>query len=461
MAKKRKKVTKKEIKSEIKNCSSFRLANAIFDLELVSLRSKTITPQETKNLWKADPRYPSDCYSRFLRYNHRSLRFLGIAYQESIVLKTLTLTPSLQVGCAPLFSPKTGKPCGNIVVKSRFQEDIAGISSIINSELVINYEPELLLNNSPLANPPLYLECIKFIDMFSKSKRAKWQKFANYSKVEKLPSSSTDWSKYALNSFDPQKVFNYPNKVNRLILNHPEWEMLKYVLLLSINEIESTRTPQKVKQELFHAISQFKVELQGTRFKVIHEIPIHASDPLVIKETKDIANRILKNQTTQSCAWTLDISNFFERFVQYIFEQATKRLGGRVISNQKYSISGQRPEWALKYIEPDIIVKLTNKTIIADAKYKRHMTSLYDKKNKNLKEEFRSDLHQVLAYSSMAPDKNKEIMLCYPSFSDNISKIMYVHNPVNGLSTKIILIGLPIQKETIETSIRFVCGLLK
>ena len=66
--------------------------------------------------------------------------------------------------------------------------------------------------------------------MYSKSKRAKWQKFANYSKVEKLPSSSTDWGKYAFNSFDPNKVFNYTNKVNRLILNHPEWEMLNYAI---------------------------------------------------------------------------------------------------------------------------------------------------------------------------------------------------------------------------------------
>lgn len=453
-------ITIDNLKGIIKDQSHFRSNNQVLDLELVSMHPMTIGSSRAKELWNADVRYVSNCFANFIRYNHDALNFLGIKATESAITKTLTLIPSLVVGCAPLISPKTGKPCGNLIVKSRFNDDITGIASLINGKIEIDYKQELRLNNSPIATPPLYLECVRYMEKYEEAKKVHWQKFSNFNKIERQPSSSTDWAKYASNSFDPARSLQYSNKVNRLILDHPEQLMLKYVLSLAIAEIESPRTPSKARQNLNSQIIKLKQEIIGCKLKTTTGIPLHGSDPIAIKELKEIANTILKQQSTLNCAWAFDISKFYERYVQYLFGQVVRRLGGRVISNQTYGITGQRPEWALKYIEPDIIIQFQGKTIIADAKYKRHMVNLNDK-SKILRDSFREDLHQVLAYSSLVPGDNKEIMLCYPRFDGIINKTMYVQNPINGLSTKIQLLGIPLQKETAENTILFLCNLYR
>lgn len=445
----KKKITKLDIKSDIGKCEKLTSSTQILDLELTSLEDFRINASTAKKLWKADTRYISDCFLSFIRFNHQSLKFLGITYEISTVSKTLLLKPSLQIGCAPLISPQTGKPCGNIVVKSRFNDNIAGVMPLIEGKVEIKYAPQLKLNASPLAKPPMFLECLRFVDSFIEVKKKHWQKFSNFCKVETQPSSSTNWSKYATNSYDPANTFKYPNKVNRLITDHEEWRELMFVLSQSIKEIESLSTPQKTRQKYHLRTSQLKREIQGVNLPVVREIRKHAADPIAVKELKDIANVILKNQTTQACAWTLDISQFFERFVQYVFGQYARRYGGHVYSNQKFGVKGNKPEWALEYIEPDIIVTFGNKAIIVDAKYKRHMTNLYGK-SKLLKDEFRKDFHQVLAYSSLLPQHKKSVILCYPTYDGIKHMNMNVQNPLNGMITKVDLIGGPLNKESIE-----------
>lgn len=454
------KVTQSDIKADIGACESLISATQIQDLELTSLQDLRITASIAKKLWNADTRYISDCFLNFIRYNHKSLRFLGIDYEISTVSKTLLLKPSLQIGCAPLISPKTGKPCGNIIVKSRFNDDLAGIMPLIEGKIDIKYEPLLKLNSSPIAKPPMFLECLRYVDTFIEGQKKRWQKFSNFSKVESQPSSSTNWSSYAVRSYDPANTFKYPNKVNRLIIDHPEWKMLMYVLSVSIKEIESLPTPQKTRQEYRQKISHLKRLLQGVNLPVVREMRKHASDPVYIKELKDIANTILNNQTTQACAWTLDISVLFERFVQYIFGQFARRYSGYVYSNQKFGIQGNKPEWALEYIEPDVILILANKAIIVDAKYKRHMTNIHNK-SKLLKDEFRKDFHQVLAYSSLLPQKTKSVVLCYPTYSAINHTCLNVHNPLNGMETKAILIGGPLNRESIDDYLELLNRLMR
>lgn len=442
------KVTKSDIKAEISSNKSLRASTQILDLELTSLEDLRITASMARKLWKADVRYVSDCFANFKRYNRRSLHFLGIEASVSADTKSLLLKPSLQIGCAPLISPVTGKPAGNIVVKSRFDDDISGVMSLIESSVIISYSPDLKLNSSPMAKPPMYLECLRYVDQYIEVQKRHWQKFSNFSKIESRPSSSTNWSRYATAGYDPANTFKYPNRVNRLVTDHPEQSQALYVLSLAIKEIEKPSTPLTARKENQLKVSRLKQSLQGAKLLAVDEMHIHAADSAAVKELKRIANLILDGQTTQSCAWTLDISKFYERYVQYVFGQYARRSGGHVYSNQKFGISGNKPEWALEYIEPDVILAYPNVAFIVDAKYKRHMSSPYDKSQK-LKDDFRHDLHQVLAYSTFLPQQVKSVMLCYPSYNGITTRQMYVHNPITGLRTVVTLIGAPMRKETV------------
>mgnify|MGYP003289886933 CR=1 FL=1 len=423
------------------------------DLELTSLHERTLKVEDINSIWSAVDDM-AVCFQQFIRYNRASLEFLDITCEMSTVETALILKASQMVGCAPLISPVTGKQCGNIVVKSEYQDDIDGLVPVINGDIDLRYRNDLPLNKSPLVHPPIYMECIRYVDKYLEAKKHHWQKFANIQLVQCQPAPSTDWEKYAKSSYDPANRLKYPNRQNRLINNHPEWLELTYVLSVAISVLESHITPVRTRVECNDKIVKLKTSISYNTIRPVREVHTHVSDPQVIKELKEIANNILRNQSSVSCAWAFNITKFFERYVQYIFKMTMNRNGGHVICNKHFNISGQTPTWCLKYIEPDVILHYDGKMIIADAKYKSHMMNI-NSDSDYLRDTFREDLHQVLAYSSLTGCEKKKILFCYPC-PKYLHRQFRVTNPLNGLNVEVFLLGVPVNKEQINETISYI-----
>lgn len=66
-----------------------------------------------------------------------------------------------------------------------------------------------------------------------------------------------------------------------------------------------------------------------------------------------------------------------------------------------------------------------------------------------MKEEYRRDLHQILAYSSFSQTSFKYSFLCYPSTSFECNHVKY-YNELNGVTNSIFILGLPIKKSLIS-----------
>ena len=442
------KARKEQLKQDYDNRKAELKANALKDIELTSLERFQITAEYYSSLWPSTSRNSEVDFTKFLRYNKNALAFLGIEYEISTMELALILRPSQMVGCAPLISPSNGKPCGNIIVKSRYQDDIDGMLPLINHDIDLKYCEDMPLNKSPLVHPPLYIECMRYIKRYKEAQKKRWQKFANIPKTQTFPSASTRWTQYALTSYDPNKTLQYPNRVNRLILDHPEWLQLTYVLTLALAEMESPRTPHQSKMEYAEKVSKLRQSIPYHKLRPVREIRLHGSDPQNIKELKNIANNILNHTSSTSCAWAFNITKFFERYVQYLFEQVMTNVGGKVISNQHYPITGPRPKWCLKYIEPDVVLQFADKIIIADAKYKSHLLNT-DNDSEKLRISFREDLHQVLGYSALNKNPDKTILLCYPHAQ--LRDIhMEIRNPINGNIANVFLMGVPIKKNLLE-----------
>ena len=84
-----------------------------------------------------------------------------------------------------------------------------------------------------------------------------------------------------------------------------------------------------------------------------------------------------------------------------------------MVCNPKYAGHGANFDWLLRYLEPDIVLKFAETQIIVDAKYKSY---LYNKHSKSdtLRESFRNDLHQLLAYTAFSTEKKKHCVLVAP-----------------------------------------------
>ena len=425
-------------------------------LRLKVLSGETVAFDKLKKDWKGiDTRKdPERHVIEFIKINQKALDFLEIKAELSRNDKgacAVLFNSSKYAGCIPLLSPGTGMPYGEIIVEGLYGENLSELISLIKEDLKIEYEDTFQINAINTVMPPLYLECQKYIDKYTEALRYHWRKFKNVELKQPFPTSTTRWDKYAVREIDPWCVSKYPNKTNILTCDHAEWNALTFILHLSINEIMKPSTPLRSRAPYLSKLSILSKQYDANSLKPISNISIRMSDPIVIKETKEIGLRILKNNVNSRRAWRIDYAVFFERYVQFILKQVANSKGAILENNKKYSIRGEKTAWVLSYLEPDAVMYKDEVQYIIDAKYKSHMYNV-NRVSDELKESFREDLHQVLAYSSFSGNEQKTVMLIYPS-DKFISRKISISSYINGYSSKVFLVGIPLKKSNLEETL--------
>ena len=83
-----------------------------------------------------------------------------------------------------------------------------------------------------------------------------------------------------------------------------------------------------------------------------------------------------------------------------------------------------------------------------DAKYKSHLFNL-DTDSEELKNTFRHDLHQLLAYCSLNGMIKKQALLVYP-FSSFACYKMTVNSQLTTTEVQVFIVGVPLEKNGIE-----------
>jgi hypothetical protein len=416
--------------------------NDAHDLCLTTRRPFRILLIDLSNLWGGI----SDAQERltvFLLYNKQSFSFLSIDTKlAEDGPPALIFQPSEKVGCAPLFSPINGKVCASIIVNGSMNEDISEVLPLIDGNIEICFSDKLILPNKSAIKPPMYFECAKYIDQYLQAQRLHWKKFISEVRIERTPASSTQWAKYTSKSYDPQEVLKYPNKKNLLSTHHTEWRELNYVLKMCLDELVAPHTPRISRFAYKEKVEDLRRNTFWGDIVKPTELKIRTADPFQIKRLKLIGNHILHSITSENRAWSVDFSMLFERYIQYIFKLVASQIGGQSYDNNKFAISGAHRNWTLSYIEPDILIRKGNRVIVADAKYKMHLNNLYAESVHSLKDTFRHDFHQVLAYSSFEKEANKTAMIVYPCKSFT-SLHQRIRSSVMGVTSDVYLVGVP------------------
>ncbi len=419
-------------------------------LTLQVLSSNIFTMDKLNFLLSGDKRKFERDIQKLISLNKKTFDYLGIdahgQYDDSFNF-FLCLRSSEYSGAVPLRSAGTGLVCGYLKVVGRYGEDIDGVLPLLKDEdFTPEFDNTMLIGSDMAVAPPKYIECAKYVDKYVQADRFQWQKFTNR-KITQTKPRNTDWATYYLKSYDPSNVFKYPNSINELTTEHSEWAALKYVLSLAISELRAGTTPKSIKSHYADIIRRLERVCFGDDLQIVDHIDVHSSDPIIIKELKAIANLILKNTSDIRCAWRIDYSRFFERYVQYIFAQLAYKRGYRAFNNPHFGISGQKPAWALKYLEPDLVMIKDGDQVVVDAKYKSHMYN-FDSNFTELHDVFRDDFHQVLAYSSFSSAQQKRTIIAYP-YKEFKCYATTVHSSLNECENKTFLIGLPISKAAI------------
>ncbi len=397
---------------------------------------------------KGDNRYLERSVQKFLNLNRRMFKFLGIEVDLSGVGNDLSLSfrTSNFIGAIPIKMPYDGIVHKDFQVTPRFQKDENSYSELTQllSCLEHSIEPEYS-EADPLTlpmqlKPPIYYEAVKYMELFKKAYRSLWVKFETRDRSHPYPKGSTNWTKYTLASYDPKNALIFPAHDSLITTHHREWQELKYVFDLAKDLVMRPSVPGSIRFKYENQFLTIASRVSNVLPVPTNEMVIRASDPPCIKETKKQANIILKKNSNHCAAWRMDMARLFERYVQYIVEKGTHELSGRVIPNPKMTGRANFPSWGLKYLEPDLLVNVGNTLYAADAKYKANFYAT-NTSSDILKETHRADLHQLLAYCSFEPQREKTGLLFYPAKETSYRKITYT-NRFGGVENKVFLCGL-------------------
>jgi hypothetical protein len=428
------------------------------EIPCLTEKSRQLSGIALQKKWfkSADKRVIGQYLQKFINYNSEQFEFLGV--QPYIIGSDQTTALSFRssgfIGSIPLRSSDTGKQIGDFVVMPRFTgrdrfEDYIEILNLLGTEI----SPEVI-DSLPLASgknfrPPLYLEAVKFISSLEALTKRPWRKFDNIEKLSNQPIGQVNWTKYINSEYKVENRLKFPTRINVLSEFHSEYAEIRYVFDICKSEILSANTPQRIKTTFRNKLSFLEERLYHHKPKATDIIIIQFSDSPTVKDCKKQANKILNYNLVDSTAWRVDFSDVFEKFIQHIFRETAKEIGGRLYSNFKFpSRTTKHYSWELKHIEPDAIFQKEDLLVFIDAKYKSNLYNKFDQ-SEVLKEDHRHDLHQIMAYSSFSKTDFKYGFLCYPSNQIEIKSIHF-KNGINEATNTILILGVPLKKDSIS-----------
>ncbi len=435
------------------------MRKVFFEIPCLTEYSKALSGEYLRKHWfhKADKRYMAQYIQKFIEYNKPFLDFLGVTPLVEGTDRNVSLRfrSSEFVGAIPLRSPDTGKQIGDFIVSPRYGTegkftDYIKILNLINQSIQAEFKPSIPLVSGRNFQPPFYYEALIFVKKLAQLTRNKWVKFDREEKIFDHPQGQVNWKKYIQREYKVENSLKFPVRKNILSEYHKEYGQIKYVFELCKKELLGPATPTEMKYGIKPLLHYLETKLKfHNSLKTKHFIIRH-SDPPLVKEVKKQGNKIMQKEFSQAIAWRVDFNEVFEKYVQYIFMEISKELGGKFYPNYKIrQMSPTRFTWELSHLEPDgIYRKGTRLNIFVDAKYKSHLLNKFSSSD-DLKSEFRKDLHQIMSYMSFSDQPAKYGFLCYPSTQVESKEIKFSY-ALNHTQNIIHLVGIPLDINKID-----------
>ena len=432
-----------------------------FEMPCLVERSSVLSGVDLCRKWftKADKRNPSEALQKFISYNLRQFEFLeitpsivGTDHRSGIAFRTTRF-----IGAIPLRAPDTGKQIGDLVVAPRFVdrerfEDYIEILDLLGQAISPEVADSLPLASGRNFRPPFYLEAVKFVVALEHMLRKSWRKFDVVEVIRSEPNGLINWGSYVEHENKLENRLRFPVRQNILSEFHREFRQLRFVFDICNKELRSSNVPHRIRNNFRSRLDFIEQRLYQHKPIAAESFVIRATDRPAVKECKEQANRILKSERSNSTAWRVDFNDVFEKFVQHIFDKIAHSIGGKLTVNQPIqSASATNYSSEMRQPEPDAILVTQDLTAFIDAKYKSHLFSKSENSDL-LKDDFRSDLHQVLSYTSFASAPQRIAVICYPSDRVEIESTGF-STPLDNAANKVLIVGIPLKRSFIPEAI--------
>lgn len=356
----------------------------------------------------------------------------SIGFDGSAV--NIQLHAGRQVGALPLLSPTSGKPDYGLVIKPRFGwQGIGPMLGTMGWKVTPVPLKLPLLPRSDRKIPPWVLSATILLRL--QRLLARLDRSFDFTEKElAAPRGQVNWTRYATTNIPRAGFMKVPCRFPDLKDDRGLKGAIHYTLRKQFSSLQSQRTAGVFVLQL--------LSLCQNLLEKVRDVPVIIPAQYTINRwlrgnpsTKIFRQGIQAVEWTvgerglaglgdlQGLPWILPMDQFFEAWVETVATQLAKCTGGvlkRGRQRETLTPLSWRPPYlgSQRYLLPDLILEREEETIIIDAKYKNHWEEL-NRENwfgleKEIREQHREDLLQVLAYSTAADNKRVVCCLAYP-----------------------------------------------
>ncbi len=365
----------------------------------------------------------------FVAANAEGFQRLDLRYEIRISpAPHLLVKPGGKIGAVPLVSASTRRAVAGLLIEPRFQW--ASLGSVFG-DIGFSVEPRLgglrLVPGSAREVPP-WLLAGPVIERISALLKRTTRGFVERTEVRASPRGQVLWSAWASGYAATGNWGKFPCRFSEPeqdpeLLAAVRWTMAKVVQELSV---VSWSLPAR--QLLARAAEIQQAVGPGLASRPRHNSQVGGMSEWVaaaleamtwVAEERGLGGA----RALDGLAWDLSIDAVWEAWVARIAARLALRLGlaARPYQSTRRSLRWQGPAQSMGSLVPDIELHGSQRVVWIDAKYKRHHQLLTRGGWAGMAEQFRAehraDLHQALAYASLADAPQVDTVLLYPQES--------------------------------------------
>ncbi len=360
------------------------------------------------------------------------------------------------VGALPLVSPTSGRPDYGLIIRPRFGwQGIGPMMGAMGWKVVPAPLPLPLLPRSDRKIPPWVLSTT----ILSRMQALLSVLERNFQMTEDelvAPRGSIHWERYARVKVPRADFLRVPCRFPNLTDDYELKAAIHYTLHKQFSSLQSQRTTGIIVIQLLEWCRGLLERVRDVPPRPPHQTTKNRwlqenlrSD--VFRKGVQAVEWTMEDRglaglsDLQGLPWILRMDQFFEAWVETIVNKLAASTGGLLRSGRKREtllpLSWEPPySGSQRYLLPDLVMERESETVIFDAKYKSHLEELNREGWSGLEEDFRvqhrSDLLQVLAYSSVFEGKNVTCCLAYPCHSGTWHSLLQRGRPFHRASLR-------------------------
>ena len=347
------------------------------------------------------------------------------------------------IGAFPLVSPLSGRSEVSLIVRPRF--GWAGLGASLGRsgfKVIPRILPLGLLPKTEREIPGWVLSAAVLPRLKAMIDRLS-RRFEMVDDVRSAPCGTVDWATYATEKLPAMKFLSVPCRHPDLMGNRELRAAIHFTLRKQLASLESQRHAggavlvlMQLCLDLLRAVDDVPPIIPTRR-----QLENWFRTPLATTALFDGLNAIawttdetgLGGTTDwRGLSWTMSMEEFYEAWVETVFERFTRRFGGLLrVGRRRETITPIAWERAYlgsqKFLLPDLVIEQEDRVLYVDAKYKDHWEELRQHRWMDLEEEIRErhrgDLLQVLAYSTLSDRKATTACLAYPCTPETWSSL--------------------------------------